>query len=224
MNINCSSCQEIIYFEEALKKSVNDLVEKVNSLCADVRAKNKERWEKFAYLVNLPVIGNIIYELFRAPAGLEPDPDYHKFDWYRSGVLTIEKYALLLEKTKASDMEHWKDEPVNAGFSWDYTGYYDEHYHPISPMRRSDAYKTYNVNGVECKLSVYVPDNYDFTSKEVEAKMLEGAFVLDANSKTVVPLNQCYRLWTVLNYGPRSVYERFVANFARTGYVYKQRK
>lgn len=230
MDKSCSTCQEILAYEQALDQRANTLVERVNSLCADVRMRNKDRWEKFAHYVNHPIIGNLIYEFFRTPKGLEPDPRYFDSDWYRQEGCLIEERAKSLEKMKSGHMEHWGDERVNASFPWDYAGYY-EHCHPKNPMLRRDAYIAYtvwsNTSSVvegEDKLIVFVPEKYDFSSAAGVDKMQEGIFVLDSVSKKVVPVNQCNSHWRALKDTASNLRERLIARFARSGTVYTLRK
>jgi len=198
-----------------------------------VRARNKKRLENFAYIVNLPIMGNSMYKLFRAPAGLESDPDYQNSDWYKTERIEIEEQARLLETMKSTDIEHWGDELVIPGLVGDPGGYYT----PSGKIRRRDAYNPEfsSIMKNECAdregvvrdiprptetYFVHIPDKYDFNSLAGKDKMLEGVFVLDVKSKRVVPINQCNWSWTNLKYTASNVFERLFANFARTGYVY----
>ncbi len=223
MDPHCPSCQEIAASEEALDQRADDLVRTVTALCADTRARNRELWERFASVASLPVVGNLIYGLFRAPAGLDPDPEYRDAGWYKMEVPAITEQAGVLERMKAGHMEHWDDEPVDAAFGWDYAGYYTGH-HPPSPMPRRDAYKTYDVEGTPERLMVFTPKKYDFTSAAGADKMEEGVFVMDSRSKAVVPLNQCDWRWTALRDTADSFLEKLVALFARSGTVYTLRR
>lgn len=223
METDCQTCQEIMGFEQALDERADALVERVNSLCADVRARNKQRWEDFVSQVNIPIIGGIIYWIFRAPKGLEPDPDYLKTDWYRSEGKAIEGKARGLEQMKARHIVHWGEERVEAAFGWDYAGYY-EHCHPQSPMPRRDAYKEYEVEGRKERLWVFIPDKYDFSSAAGVDKEREGIFVLDSVSKKVVPLNQCDWTWTNLDATASNFLGRALVGLARSECIYTLRR
>ena len=223
METTCSPCQDIAAFEGALDQRADDLVRTVNALCADVRARNNERWESFSSLVNFPLIGKALYGLLRAPAGLEPEPKYHEAEWYKHEGTAIEEQAELLERMKAGHMEHWADEKVDAAFPWDHAGYYTA-YHPLSPMKRSDAYKTYDIEGTGERLRVFAPKKYDFRSAAGGDKMAEGVFVLDSISRRVVALSDCNWSWEAMGGSGSTLLEMIHALIARSATVYTRKR
>lgn len=233
MDANCPRCREIAAVEEALDRRANDLTKRVNSLCADVRSRNRERWERFADLVSLPIIGDVIFGLFRAPAGLEEEPDYWNSSWYRPEGCEIEEGSKLLEIMKTYHIEHWGDELITPGLMDDPAGYYT----PREKIRRADAYNSEFTRsmmdicarreGVATDRSrpieqyfAHTPDKYDFFSMAGSGKLQEGAFVLDARSKKVVPLNRCNVSWEALRDTAKTATSKIVARFARTGCLY----
>ena len=154
------SCQEIISLEKALDKRASDLVEKVDSLCAE-RSRNRKRLESFRYWISIPLLGSVVHGLLKMPPGLEPEQDLLNFDWYKKEGSTIREHTKLLERMKADHLEHWSDELVHAEFYGDYAGYY-EGCHPKNPMPRNKAYKTYIVEGRQERLVISAPKKYNF--------------------------------------------------------------
>lgn len=132
----CDTCEDIVSFERSLDERAEDLTARVNELCAPVRARNKERWESFANIARIPVIGDLYYELFRTPKGLEEEPQYYHEAWYIKEGKAIERDAHRLETMKRNDLEHWGDELVIPGLSFDPAGYYT----PNHKIKRKEVY------------------------------------------------------------------------------------
>lgn len=179
MNNNCKQCKEIIAFEQRLDVRAEALVRKAKEICRPVRERNNERWQKFAKLCHLPVIGNAIFDIFKIPRGLENEPKYSKEEWYQEEGRLIEEQARRLEEMKAADMEHWGDEdvtPMNAG---DPAGYYTP-----SKAPRKECYAR--------GFGAFPPLKYDFSSLAGVSKFETENLVLCSQTKKVVPATQCH--------------------------------
>jgi len=234
MEKGCRSCEFISEFERGLDARADALTARVNSELSEVRARNRERWDNFAWWVNLPVVGGLIYEVFRGPNGLENEPSYGSFDWYQDEGREIQNQAVRLESMKRDHLAHWGDELVVPGLHDDPAGYYT----PIGKIRRADVYdlEFTRIMKNECAeregvlrdstspcetYFVHIPDKYDFGSLAGVRKMQEGSYVLDRGSKKVVPLSECSIRWTALIDVASSPIERLVRRFfTRTGCVY----
>jgi len=201
----CGLCERIITIEQALDKRAVELTERVNDLCRDARERNNKRWEDFAFWVRVPIIGGIAYKSSRkTPMNLEREPDYGKDAFYKTEGNAIEKEAEKLEVLKKEHLEHWGNEMVEAGFSWDYAGYY-MHCHPKSPMPRRVAYQSYEVYETErgkvsngkSQLMVFIPKKYDFFSAAGSDKLHEGEMVMDSKTKKIVPYVKCNWSWDI---------------------------
>lgn len=179
MQTQCAKCQEINDFEKSLNQRAEKLVYDVKRICfGGITKRNNERWRKFAWWCQLPLIGNLIFKLLKVPHGLEPIPEYYERVWYRQERSLIEKEARTLEQLKANHLEHWGDEIVSSADSTDPGGYYT----PDKTFRRKCYARS---------LTPFVPEKYDFSSGMSVNKFWADELVLCSRSKQLVSKVKC---------------------------------
>lgn len=180
---------------ESFEKSIDGLAEilasRINESARPVRERNKKRWEDFAKKCRVPVVGEIYFKsMHGAPKGLESEPDRHQIPHFQKDVATIEEFARELEEMKAEDLERYGDEIVQPNNSGDPAGYYTPDY-----ATRRACYEILHV-------TPFIPDKWDFTSLAGVEKTSIGIYVMDSDTKEVLPLNDCVWSWSAEN-GPR---------------------
>jgi hypothetical protein len=193
----------VLAFQAQLDEEADGLAAKINESYRELRNKNKEKWERFAKIARLPIIGEFYFKVFKAPKGLIKEPNHISYTMERQ-VENLYKKAETLEKMKSFDMENWGDEKVDAYFGWDIRGDFS----PRLQIPRREAYNEYAFfegPPVESKYAkegepvermiVYVPKKYDFVKSldwnQRHGALSEGVFVMDSKTKEVVPISKC---------------------------------
>lgn len=175
---DCKICLEIKEIEHQLDIRAQEIVQRVVELCKPTRERNNKRWEQFARLCNLPMIGGLIQNALIMPGGFESEPEYYKEDWYRTIGRQVESEARELESKKGAHLEHCENEIVSPMDCSDPGGYYTP-----SRTSRKDCY--------EHGLTAFVPDKFDFSSAAGCHKYDTGRLVMCSITKRLVPMSDC---------------------------------
>ncbi len=174
MNSQCAICDEIRRCEETLNRDAEGIAKMVIDFCHPVRERNNKRWQRFAWCCRLWFVGGIIFKIWNRPPGLEDAPEYHNEYWYKGCARRIEAIATQFENVKRKHLEHWGSEIVHV-----FNGEQD----PPLPMTRSEA--------VAMGRGWLIPDEWDFHSAAGAEKLRGDILVMDANTKRILPENQC---------------------------------
>lgn len=175
---DCKTCLEIKEIEHQLDIRAQEIVQRVITLCQPIRERNNKRWEKFARLCNLPMVGGFTQNTLVMPMGLESEPEYYKEGWYRTLGRQIEVEARELESKKVAHLEHWGDEVVSPMDCSDPGGYYTP-----SRTSRRDCH--------EHGLTAFVPNKFDFSSAAGCHKYDVGKLVMCSTTKRLAQMNDC---------------------------------
>lgn len=174
----CILCSEIRSFENILDIRAQALTEKVKAFKRPAVERNNKKWRVFARLCRIPVIGDIIFEIFKIPPFLENTPSHYNEEWYCKEGRAIEKEAYKLEEMKSGHLEHWGDEIVAPMNGLDPAGYY-------TPSRASR---------ISCYIhgfSAFPPEKFDFRSAAGLGKFQADELVLCSRTKRLVPKSTC---------------------------------
>lgn len=189
--MSCRQCDYITHQEEELLKDADSLTRKVLSACAPVRERNNMRWRRFARLCKIPLLGYIIFSLRVKPRGLEEEPKYEMEDWFKKGRDRIEALADEIEKKKRKHMCETSRQVGECDGSGCFGDEIVPFYHMdicgnIEYIHRWYLYEKYGDDAVSS-----LPLALNFRCERGRVKLLEGAVVMTADTKEIVPLTQC---------------------------------
>jgi hypothetical protein len=170
---SCQACQEIVGFERALDRRVEELVRRHAEACAPIRAENARRWEAFAKRCR-GFLGERFQRKTFAPELVE-EPVYYEHPWYKPEGKAIQADARTLEEMKMGHAEHFGAERVNVDDG-------DPH-GPYVYLSRSECH--------EKGYRPFLPDTYDFSSAAGVGKWEVGRTVMCATTKTLVDKTTC---------------------------------
>lgn len=176
--VQCKICAEIRAMEYQLDIRAQVIIQRVIEFLQPMRKRNNRRWERFARLCHLPLVGDLIQHILVMPKGLETNPAYYNEEWYLTLGRQIEADARKIELRKSAHLEHWGDEIISPMDSSDPGGYYTP-----SHSSRRDCY----AHG----LVPFIPDKFDFSSAAGCDKFDKGQLVMCSITKRVVAIADC---------------------------------